>query len=77
MCTKMCFVRSIPGGTHLFLLSDHFHNYNVLKGGMIMEDVSTIVFGVWFLVGAALVFWRPDLQWLRPVSQEPRTPETL
>ena len=22
-----------------------------------MEDVSTIVFGVWFLVGAALVFW--------------------
>ena len=57
MCTKMCFVRSIPGGTHLFLLSDHFHNYNVLKGGMIMEDVSTIVFGVWFLVGAALVFW--------------------
>ena len=53
----MCFVRSIPGRAHLFLLSDHFHNYNVLKGGMIMEDVSTIVFGVWFLVGAALVFW--------------------
>ena len=41
-----------------------------------MEDVSTIVFGVWFLVGAALVFWmQPDLQWLRPVSQEQRMPE--
>ena len=34
-----------------------------------MEDVSTIVFGVWFLVGAALVFW------LKPVSQEQRMPE--
>ena len=31
--------------------------------GEILESVNGIVFGVWFLIGAALVFWMLVLQW--------------
>ena len=43
---------------------------------MSLELISEQVFGVWFLIGAALVlFMRSGQRWLKRVSHEPKIPE--
>ena len=44
----------------------------------IMNAVNTQIFGVWFLIGAALVFWmQAGFAMVEPDLQELRMPETL
>lgn len=41
------------------------------------EEISGVIFGVWFLIGAALVFWmRQVLLWWKQVLPEQRIPVT-
>ena len=57
---------------------------------MALEEVTSLVndslFAVWFLIGAALVFWmqagfamvfKARLQWLKRALQDRKIPETL
>ena len=70
----MDYIRPVAGRID----SSVFFRYLFLDGGKIMslELITEQVFGVWFLIGAALVFFmRSGQRWLKRVSHEPKIPE--